>query len=153
MNNESYTTKISSAKGHSGRGVFPGLLRRVFPKVVALTYTGGTVVHILRLIFQFGLKKLPFEVDWVIVTLGTIGVTGLIVFWKHIYYRGRWEHITHWLIVIHLFISVVIHVWILVVHSHQVLSIFGYSYSYFATVYFAFFAWRSWTIRFQTDCA
>ena len=153
MSDESHTTTRSSAKDRLGRGVFLGLLRIVFPKVVAMVYTAGTVVHILRLIFRFGLTNMPFEIDWVIVTLGPIGVIGLIVFSKRVHYRGRWEHITHWLIVIHLFISVVIHVWILVVHSHQVLSIFGYSYSYFATVYFAFFAWRSWTIRFQTDCA
>ena len=153
MNNESHTTTGSPAKDRSGRGVFLGLLRRVFPKVVALTYTGGTVVHILRLIFRFDLKYMPFEVDWVIVTLGPIGVTGLVVFSKHLHYRARWEHVTHWLIIIHLFISVVLHAWIRAVHSHQALSIFPYSYSYFATAYFAFFAWRSWTIRFKPKCA
>ncbi len=141
----------SSANGQSGRGVFLGLLRRVFPRVVSLTYTGGTVVHILRLILRFDLKFMPFEVDWVIVTLGPIGVTGLIVFSKHIYYRGRWEHITHWLIVIHLFISVVVHAWILAVRSHDVVSVFPYSYSYFAVLYFAYFAWRSWTMRFKPE--
>ena len=130
---------------------FNGLLRTVFPKVVALTYTGGTVIQILRLVFRFDLKNMPFEVDWVIVTLGPIGVTGLIVFSKHVYYRGRWENITHWLITIHLFISVVLHAWILAVRSHQSLSIFGYSYSYYATVYFAFFAWRSWSMRFKSE--
>ncbi len=139
----------SSAKGQSGRGVLLGLLRVVFPKVVAMVYTAGTVVHILRLIFRFDLMRMPFEVDWVIVTLGPIGVIGLIVFSKHVYYRGRWEHFTHWLIIIHLFISVVLHAWILAVRSHQALSIFAYSYSYFATAYFAFFTWRSWTMRFK----
>ena len=94
---------------------------------------------------------MPFEVDWVIVCLGPIGVIGLIVFSKHVDYRGRWEHITHWLIVVHLFISVVVHAWILAVGSHQALSIFAYSYSYFATAYFAFFAWRSWTMRFKPE--
>ena len=149
MNNESHTTTGSPAKDRSGRGVFLGLLRRVFPKVVALTYTGGTVVHIVRLIFRFDLKYMPFEVDWVIVTLGPIGVTGIIVFSKHVYYRGMWENITHWLIIIHLFISVVVHVWILAVRSHQALSIFGYSYSYFAAAYFGYFAWLSWSMRFN----
>ena len=151
MSDESHTTTGSSAKGQSGRGVFFGLLRTVFPKVVAMIYTAGTVVHILRLIFRPDLTDIPFEVDWVIVILGPIGVIGLIVFSKHVHYRGRWEHIAHWLIVIHLFISVVLHAWILAVRSHQALSIFAYSYSYFATVYFAFFAWRSWTMRFKPE--
>ena len=141
----------SDRAGQSGRGVFLRLLRKVFPKIVAMVYTAGTVVHILRLIFRLELKKMPFEVDWVIVTLGPIGVTGLIVFSKHVHYRGRWEPVTHWLIIIHLFISVVVHAWILAVHSHQALSIFAYSYSYFATIYFAFFAWRSWTMRFKLE--
>ena len=118
-----------------------------------MVYTAGTVVHILRLLFRLRLASMPFEVDWVIVCLGPIGVIGLIVFSKHVAYRGRWEHITHWLIVIHLFISVVAHAWILAVRSHQSLSIFAYSYSYFAVAYFGFFAWRSWTMRFKPECA
>ena len=149
MNSELDTTIRSSANGPTGRNVFLDFLRVVFPKVVALTYTGGTVVHILRLILRFDLKFMPFEVDWVIVTLGPIGVTGLIVFSKHICYRGRWEQITHWLIVIHLLISVIVHAWILAVRSHDAVSVFPYSYSYFATLYFGFFAWRSWTIRLE----
>ena len=153
MSDESHTTTRSSARGRLGRGVFLGLLRIVFPKVVAMVYTAGTVVHILRLIFRFGLTNMPFEIDWVVVSLGPIGVIGLIVFSRHVYYRGRWEHITHWLIIIHLFISAALHAWILAVRSHEALSIFGYSYSYFAALYFAFFAWRSWTIRFHAECA
>ena len=115
MNNESHTTKKSSTKGHSGRGVFPGLLRIVFPKVVAMMYTAGTVVQILLLIVLFDLMNMPFVIDWVIVILGPIGVIGLIVFSRHVYYRGRWEHFTHWLIIIHLFISVALHAWIIAV--------------------------------------
>ena len=153
MSDESHATTRSSAKGRLGRGMFLGLLRIAFPKVVAMVYTAGTVVHILRLIFRFGLTNMPFEIDWVVVSLGPIGVIGLIVFSRHVYYRGRWEHITHWLIVIHLLISVALHAWILAVRSHEALSIFGYSYSYFATVYFAFFAWRSWTMRFKPEYA
>ena len=151
MNDESHTTASSSAKGQSDRRVFLGWLRIVFPKIVAMIYTAGTVVHILRLIFRFELTKMPYEIDWVPVILGPIGVIGLIVFAKHVRYRGRWEHITHWLIIIHLFISVVLHAWILAVRSHQSLSIFAYSYSYFAAGYFAFFAWRSWTMRFKPE--
>ena len=153
MNSESNTTTRSPAKDQSDRNVRLGLLRIVFPKVVALIYTGGTVAHILRLIFRPDMTEMPFWVDWVLVILGPIGVIGLIVFSKHVHYRGRWEHITHWLIIIHLFISVVFHVWIIAVQSHDAVSVFAYSYSYFAALYFAFFAWRSWTMRFKPECA
>lgn len=78
----------SSAKDQSDRSVFLELLRAVFPKIVAMIYTAGTVVHILRLIFRFHVTDIPFEVDWVIVVLGPVGVVGLIVFSKH--YRLPW---------------------------------------------------------------
>ncbi len=146
-------TTRSSAKGQSGRGVFLGLLRIVFPKVVAMIYTGGTVAHVLRLIFRPDLTDMPFWIDWVLVILGPIGVIGLVVFSKHLHYRGRWEHITHWLIFVHLSISLIFHVWIIAVRSHDAVSVFGYTYSYFAALYFGFFAWRAWTMRFKPECA
>ena len=151
MNNKSHTATRLSAKGPSDRGVFLGLLRIVFPRVIALIYTGGTVAHILRLIVLFDLTETPFWVDWVLVILGPIGVIGLIVFSKDIRYRGRWEHITDWLIFVHLSISVAFHVWIIAVGSHEAVSVFPYAYSYFATAYFGFFAWRSWTMQFKPE--
>ncbi len=153
MSDESNTTTRSSAKDQSGRGVFLGLLRVVFPKVVAMIYTGGTVAHVLRLIFRPDLTDMPFWVDWVLVILGPIGAAGIFVYATNVRYRGRWEHITHWLIFVHLSISVVFHAWIIAVQSHDAVSVFPYSYSCFAALYFAFFAWRSWTIRCKPECA
>ena len=153
MNDESHTTTRLSETGQASRGVLLGLLRIVFPKVVAIIYTGGTVAHILRLIFRPDLTEMPFWIDWVLVILGPIGVIGLIVFSKQLHYRGRWEHITHWLIFVHLAISVVVHAWIIAVRSHDAVSVFGYNYSYFAALYFAYFAWRSWTMRLKSAWA
>ncbi len=152
MSDESHTTTRPSAKDQSGRGVVLGLLRIVCLKVVAMIYTGGTVAHVLRLIFRPDLTEMPFWIDWVLVILGPIGATGLVVYATNVRYRGRWEHITHWLIFVHLSISVVFHVWIIAVRSHDAVSVFPYNYSYFAAGYFAFFAWRSWTIRFKSKC-
>ena len=123
--------------------------RKTSWKVVAATYTAGTVAHVFRLAVQFGLEDMPFFPDWGLVILGPYGVVGLVLFSGRVEYRGQWEKITHWLIVGHLLISVVLHMWILAVRSHAVLSVFGYSYSYFAVLYFAFFAWRSWTMRLE----
>ncbi len=123
------------------------LLRALSPRIVALIYTGGTVAHIFRLVVRFGWRDMPFFVDWALVVLGPIGVLGLVALADEISYRGWWERVTHWLIVIHLSISVVVHVWILAVRSHEVLKVFPYGYSYLAVAYFAFFAWRSWTLR------
>jgi len=123
-------------------------------RVVAVIYTGGTVAQVLRLVFQYTWHDMPFFIDWLLVLLGLIGVLALIVCADRIDYRGRWERVVHWLIVIHLGSSVLVHIWILAVHSHRVLAVFPIGYSYPAAAYFAFFAWRSWTIRLSvTDTA
>lgn len=116
-------------------------------RIVAVIYTGGTVAHLLRLALDFTWRDMPFFVDWLLVVLGPVGVAGLVASRERIRYRGAWERATHWLIVAHLSVSVAVHVWILAVGSHRVLAPFPYGYSYFALVYFAFFAWRSWTVR------
>ncbi|NNG15126.1 MAG: hypothetical protein HKM89_01510 [Gemmatimonadales bacterium] len=123
------------------------LLRANFAKAVAVIYTAGTVAHLLRLIYRFTWQEMPYFPDGILSILGTIGVAGLVLFAREVDYRGAWERVTHWLIVAHLGVSVVVHMWILVVHSHELLAPFSFSYSYFAAVYFAFFAWRSWTMR------
>ena len=66
---------------------------------------------------------------------------------------GWWQHITHWLIFVHLSISVIFHVWIIAVRSPDAVTVVGYAYSYFAALYFGFFAWRAWTMRFKPECA
>jgi hypothetical protein len=128
----------------------PELLRTVSPKIVALIYTGGTVAHLFRLAVGFTWRDMPFLVDWILVILGPIGVVGLVWLKDEVLYRGWWERSTHWLIVVHLSVSVVVHIWILAARSHEVLRVFPYSYSYLALAYFAFFAWRSWTMRLRS---
>jgi len=123
--------------------------RRTFGHVVAAIYSAGTVFHVVRVIIKLGLEDMPFLPDWLLLVLGSYGAAGLIVFAKEIDYRGKWEIVTHWLIVCHLVISVALHAWMLVVQSHEALAVFSISYSYFGAVYFAFFAWRSWTMRLQ----
>ncbi len=118
-------------------------------KVVAIIYTAGTAAHVLRLAARFELEDMPFFPDWGLVILGSYGVTGLVVFSGQVEYRGNWEKITHWLITGHLLLSIIVHIWILAVRSHEVLSVFGFGYSYFAVLYFGFFAWRSWTMRLE----
>ena len=77
------------------------------------------------------------------------GLVGLVVYADEVDYRGRWERVVHWLIVVHLFVSIGLHVWILVEQSHEMLSVFSLEYSYFAVAYFGLFAWRSWTMKMK----
>ena len=112
----------------------------------AVLYTGGSIAQLLRLIYDFPLQELPYLVDWMIVILGSIGATTLTAQTRNIVYRGRWEKPTHFLIIAHLIISIALHLWAIYIHNHDVFLVFPLEYSYFAILYFVFFAWRSWTI-------
>ena len=114
---------------------------------VAVLYTGGTVAQLLKLLYDFPWQEMPFIIDWLIVILGTIGVLALATQTRHIDYRGRWERPIHFLIIAHLTVSVILHLWTIYVQNHDLYIAFPLEYSYFALAYFAFFAWRSWTIR------
>ena len=113
---------------------------------VAALYTGGSIAHLLRLIYELPLQDMPYIIDWAIVILGSLGATTLIIQTGRISYRSWWEKPVHFLIIIHLLISVVLHLWAIYFQSHNVFDVFSYEYSYFALAYFVLFAWRSWTV-------
>ncbi len=125
--------------------------RHSFGRVVAVVYTGGTVAQVLRLLvgYSFNFNDMPFWVDWALVVLGSYGGIGLLVFARQVDYRGVWEKVVHGLIAAHLLVSVVVHLWAIIAHSHTMFAVFPYWYSVLATAYFAAFAWRSWTMRLK----
>jgi len=51
---------------------------KTFARLALLPYIGGTVIHILRLIYNLPIDKIPFEVDWLVVIIG--GYAGMSVF-------------------------------------------------------------------------
>ena len=120
-------------------------------RAVAVLYTGGSIAQLLRLIFDFPLQEMPFVIDWTIVILGSVGATTLLVQTHRLEYRGWWEKPVHFLIITHLILSVVLHLWAIYFQSHDVFGMFSLEYSFFALVYFAFFAWRSWTVKLQSQ--
>jgi hypothetical protein len=121
--------------------------RRTFGRAVAIVYTGGMVAQILHLLLGFGWEYMPFWVDWVLIVVGTYGGLGLLIFARKVAWRGAWERVVHLLIVVHLLMSVLVHVRALLVGNHEFFAVFPYEYSYFAVIYFGFFAWRSWTMK------
>ena len=131
--------------GHVTSGV--RTYRRTFSRAVAIVYTGGTVAQVLHLLLRFGWEDMPFWVDWALIVVGTYGGLGLLLFARSVAWRGGWEKVVHGLIVVHLFASIVMHVRALVVRNHEFFAAFPDAYSYFAAAYFAFFAWRSWTMK------
>ncbi len=94
---------------------------------------------------------MPYVIDWAIVILGSIGAITLATLTARIAHRGHWEKPVHFIIIFHLALSVVVHLWAILVQSHDVFNVFPIEYSYFALLYFLFFAWRSWTIKLNND--
>ncbi len=109
---------------------------KTFARVALLPYAGGSVIHILRLIYNFPIDKIPFEVDWLVVTIGGYAGIGLIVYAKRIPFRNLLDKFVYGLLIFHLNGSVILHAYILLVRSHEVLNVFSYGYSFFAVAYF-----------------
>ena len=95
------------------------------------------MIHVSRLIFDFPITSMPYQVDWVVVLLGAYAGMGFLVFVNTISFKSKWDRIIYALLVFHLLGSVLLHVYILIANDHGILSIFPYWYSYIAAAYFA----------------
>src|SRR6188474_2898834 len=107
-----------------------------FARICLLPYIGGTILHILRLIYNFPAEEIPWITDWVIVVLGGYGGLGLIIFIKKIPFKNVWDKIVYGLLLFHLDGSVILHLYMLLKRNHMVLTIFPYWYSFIAVGYF-----------------
>ena len=107
-----------------------------FARLAILPYIGGTVIHILRLIYNFSLEEMPFEADWLVVVVGGYAGLGLILYANRIPFKNIWDKIIYGLLIFHLDGSVILHAYILLTGSHDVLNIFPYWYSFIAVWYF-----------------
>ena len=109
---------------------------KTFARVCLLPYIGGTIIHILRIIYDFPIEKIPLEIDWFIVVIGGYGGLGLIIFANKILFKNVWDKIAYGLLIFHLDGSVILHAYILFVGNHNILNIFPYWYSFIAIGYF-----------------
>src|SRR4030095_14432695 len=107
-----------------------------FARVCLLPYIGGTMIHIIRLIYNFSIEEMPLAVDWVVVIVGGYAGLGLIIFANKIPFKNIWDKIVYGLLIFHLDGSVIVHAYILLKGSHSVVNIFPYWYSFIAVGYF-----------------
>ncbi len=112
-----------------------------FARLALLPYIGGTVIHILRLIYDLPIDKIPFEADWLVVIVGGYAGLGLIIYANRIPFQNLFDKIIYGLLIFHLDGSVILHAYILWVRSHEVLNVFSYGYSFFAVAYFVGFGY------------
>jgi len=114
---------------------------KTFARLALLPYIGGTVIHILRLIYNLPIDEIPFEADWLVVIVGGYAGLGLIVYANRIPFQNLVDKIIYGLLIFHLDGSVILHAYILSVGSHEVLNVFSYRYSFFAVAYFMGFGY------------
>ncbi len=114
---------------------------KTFARLALLPYIGGTVVHILRLIYNFPIDEMPFEADWLVVIIGGYAGIGLIIYANRIPFHNLFDKIIYGLLIFHLDGSVILHAYILWAGSHDVLNVFSYGYSFFAVAYFMAFGY------------
>jgi hypothetical protein len=100
-------------------------------------YIAGTILHIVRLVYDFEMAEIPLEVDWCVVIMGGYGGLGLVIFRNKVPFTNGWDKIAYGLLIFHLDGSVIIHASILLTGSHDILNIFPYWYSYIAVGYFS----------------
>ena len=112
------------------------LYYKTFARVALLPYVGGTIIHILRLIYDFPIEQMPNAVHWVVVVIGGYAGVGLIVFANRVPFENLWDKVGYGLLIFHLDGSVVFHAYILIAGSNDVLRIFPYWYSFLAVAYF-----------------
>ena len=109
---------------------------KTFARACLLPYIGGTIIHLLRLIYHFPIEEIPFEVDWVVVVIGGYAGIGLIIFTGKIAFKNLWDKIVYGLLIFHLDGSVILHAYLLCVGNHNALTVFPYWYSFVAVGYF-----------------
>ena len=107
-----------------------------FARLALLPYIGGTVIHIVRLIYNFPIDEMPWEADWLVVLVGGYAGLGLIVYAHRVPFKNLLDKIIYGLLIFHLDGSVILHTYILWTGSHAVLNVFPYWYSFIAVGYF-----------------
>ncbi len=112
-----------------------------FARIGALTYGGGIIAHVLNLIGVLPVEQMPTGVHVVLIVLAGYAVTGLLYFRERLSLKNGWEKLFYALIVVHLGLSVLMHVYSVVTDSNTWITFFPSWYSLLSIGYFAVFGY------------
>ena len=115
--------------------------RSSFSRLTAILYTAGALLHFSRVVSGFSPTDIPFFVDWVVALAALYGGVGFLLFFGELGPPSRWRRVVSGIMVFHLLVSTVLHVYILVTGSHSVLGVFPVAYSAGSIFGFLGFAW------------
>jgi hypothetical protein len=119
---------------------------RTFGKAGAIAYLGELAVHVLVLTTSFRLVDLPGWADWAFVILGGYCALLMWVFRTSMAPRFGDPEVR---VVTTLFVTVsaLIHLYFIIVQSHEALGIFGRGFSYVGVAYSLFLVLRLGTLE------
>ena len=118
-------------------------LRNTFAKIAILTYSLGTIGHIVAIIFNPPRDQMPAVAHGVVTILAGYAGIGFILFIKKVDFKNLPDKIIYGLILFHLSTSALIHAYSIIWDTNDWLTFFTPSYSYFAIIYFASFGYYS----------
>lgn len=121
-------------------------LKSTFTKVAILTYVLGTSVHIARLVLGQSGDQMPNIAHWIVTILTSFAGLGFFVYRKQIPFKNLFDKIVYWLILVHLISSALMHAYSIIWNTNEWLTVFSYSYSYFAVAYFVIFGYYSFKL-------
>lgn len=134
------------AKRKYGMIMLSRTLRSTFAKVAILTYGLGTIAHVGVLFTGRPGSEMPDIAHWVVTLLAGYAGLGFVANIKRIRFVTLGDKLVYLLVLLHLLSSSMIHAFSLAFKSNDWLTIFSYSYSYFAVAYFILFGYYSFQI-------
>ena len=121
-------------------------LKRTFTKVMILSYCLGALGHIMVIIFKPTLLEMPYSAHSIVALLAGYSGLGLMMYFKKINFKNLVEKSIYAFILVHLVVSALLHAYSVLWHDNAWLKIFKPSYSYYAGVYFAVFAYYAFKL-------
>ncbi|MHC4306645.1 MAG: hypothetical protein ACYS15_13575 [Planctomycetota bacterium] len=118
-----------------------------FPCLTAVLYTGGALIHLIRVLTGFSPTESPLFIDWVIALAALYGGFGFLIYFRAFGPCRNWRRAVVAIMVFHLLASAVVHIYIIVTQSHAILGIFPVAYSTAAFFAFLGLAWVAATSR------
>lgn len=122
------------------------LFARTFGKAGALAYLGELVAHLLVLSTSFRLVALPAWADWAFVILCGYSAVLMWVFRSAMVPRFGDPEVRV-LVTAFATVSVLLHIYFIIVQNHDALGMLGRGFSAFGVVYSLFLILRLWTLE------
>ncbi len=120
-----------------------------FARAAATIYCMGIIVLILSLVGILPITEMPNFIHYVIILFAGYSGIGFIVYRRKVRFKNILDKIVFGLIIFHLIVSVILHIYSIIANSNEWIRAFPAWYPNLAIVYFAAFAYYSFRLNFR----